>query len=91
MNNEPKTLPEAIKIIVGKYDKKILNDVRMVNIMNDFVSLDEPNSIKTILKECIRIGYGRKILLITPKDDLKLKVKAFSAQPTNPVGRVCGC
>ena len=42
MTKEPKTLPEAIKIIVGIYGTKFLNDVRLVNIMNDIVSLDIP-------------------------------------------------
>ena len=86
MNKEPKTLPEAIKILVGIYGTKFLNDARIVNIMSDVVSLEEPNSIKTILKECIRNGYGNKVLSITPKDDLHLKIKSFSKEISDSYG-----
>lgn len=86
MNKEPKTLPEAIKIIVGIYGKDVLSDVRMVNIMNDVVSLEEPKSIKTILKECIQAGYGSKVLAIGPRGDLHLKVKAFSKEISDSFG-----
>ena len=86
MNKESKSLPQAIKLIVDRYGKDVLNDVRLVNIISDVVTLEEPNSIKTILKECIRLGYGRKILAITPKDDLRLKVKAFSIEISDSYG-----
>lgn len=86
MNKEPKTLPQAIKIIVGIYGKDVVKDVRMVNIMNDVVSLEDPNAVKTILKDCIRLGYGGKILSITPKDDFRLKIKAFSKEISDSHG-----
>ena len=86
MTKEPKTLPEAIKIIVGIYGTKFLNDVRLVNIMNDIVSLEEPNSTKTILKECIRNGYGNKVLSITSQDDLHLKIKRLSKEISDTYG-----
>lgn len=78
MNKEPKTLPQAIKIIVGIYGKGVVNDVRMVNIMNDVVSLEDPNAVKTILRDCIRLGYGGIILAIKPNEDCHLKIKSLS-------------
>jgi len=78
MNKEPKTLPQAIKIVVGKYGKDIVNDVRMVNIINDVVSLEDPNAVKSILRDCLRLGYGGKILAIKPHEDYHLKTKSLS-------------
>ena len=78
MTKAPKTLPQAIKIIVGIYGKNVVKDVQMVNIMNDVVSLEDPNAVKSILREVIKHGYGEKILAISPKEDYRLKVKAFA-------------
>lgn len=86
MTKEPKTLPEAIKIIVGIYGKDVVKDVRMVNIMNDVVSIEEQNAVKTILKECIRLGYGGKILSLSTKDDYHLKIKTYSKDISNSRG-----
>lgn len=87
MIKEPKTLPQAIKIIVGIYGKDVVNDVRMVNIMNDVVSLEDPNAVKSILRDVIRLGYGGKILAINaPKDNYHLKVKTFSNEISDSLG-----
>ena len=87
MIKEPKTLPQAIKIIVGIYGKDVVNDVRMVNIMNDVVSLEDPNAVKSILRDVIRLGYGGKILAINaPKDNYHLIVKSFSNEISNSLG-----
>lgn len=86
MNKEPKTLPQAIKIVVGIYGKKVINDVHMVNIMNDVVSLEDPNAVKTILRDCIKFGYGGKILTISPYEDCFIKIKTFSKQISDSYG-----
>ena len=87
MNKEPKTLPQAIKIIVGIYGKNVVKDVQMVNIMNDVVSLEDPLAVKSILRDVIRSGYGAKILSInTPKEDYHLKVKVFSKEISDNYG-----
>ena len=86
MTKDPKTLPEAIKIIVGIYGKDVVKDVRMVNIMNDVVSMEEHNAVKTILRNCIKLGFGDKVLAITPKDDLHLKIKSFSKDISDSYG-----
>ena len=86
MNKEPKTLPQAIKIIVGIYGKNVVNDVQMVNIMNDVVALEDSNAVKTILRDCIKSGYGGKILLLSPKDDYRIKIQSFSKQLSDSHG-----
>ncbi len=87
MNKEPKILPQAIKIIVDIYGKNVVKDVQMVNIMNDVVSLEDPNSVKSILRGVIKLGYGGKVLAInTSKDDYHLKVKTFSKDISNSLG-----
>lgn len=87
MNKEPKTLPQAIKIIVGIYGKNVVKDVQMVNIMNDVVSLEDPNAVKSILRDVVRLGYGGKILSInSPKENYHLKVKNFSKQISDSLG-----
>lgn len=87
MKKEPKTLPQAIKIIVGIYGKNVVNDVQMVNIMNDVVSLEDPAAIKSILRDVIKMGYGRKMLAINvPQEDYRLKVKAYSKDISDSLG-----
>jgi len=87
MNKDPKTLPKAIKIIIGKYGKEVVNDVRMVNIMSDEVSLEDPAAVKSILRDVIKMGYGSKMLAIkVPKEDYHLKVRAFSKEVSDTYG-----
>ena len=87
MNKESKTLPQAIKIIVGIYGKNVVKDVQMVNIMNDVVSLEDPAAVKSILRDVIKSGYGAKILAInTPREDYHLKVKVFSKEISDNYG-----
>lgn len=87
MNKESKTLPKAIKIIIGKYGKEVVNDVRMVNIMSDEVSLEDPAAVKSILRDVIKMGYGSKMLAIkVPKEDYHLKVRAFSKEVSDTYG-----
>ena len=87
MNKESKTLPQAIKIIVGIYGKNVVKDVQMVNIMNDVVSLEDPAAVKSILRDVIKSGYGAKILAInTPREDYHLKVKDFSKEISDNYG-----
>ena len=87
MTKEPKTLPQAIKIIGGIYGKDVVKDVQMVNIMTDVVSLEDPMAVKCILRDVIKMGYGGKILAINPpKEDFRLKVKAFSKDISDTVG-----
>lgn len=87
MNKEQKTLPQAIKIIVGIYGKDVVKDVQMVNIMNDVVSLEDPMAVKSILRDVIKLGYGGKMLAInSPKEDYNLKVKAFSKDISDTLG-----
>lgn len=87
MSKESKTLPKAIKIIISKYGKEVMNDVRIVNIMSDEVSLEDPAAVKSILRDVIKMGYGSKILAInTPKEDYHLKVKTFSKEISDTLG-----
>ena len=79
IDKEPKTLPQAIKIIVDRYGKNVLNDVRFVNIMSDVVSLDESLAVKNTFREIIKLGYGKKILsLVSAKGDNTLKMRVYA-------------
>lgn len=86
MNKDTKKLPHAIKMVIEAYGKNIVNDVRTMNIMNDMVSLDETPAIKTILRDVLKLGYGKKLLAISTNDDYHLKVKAFSNEVSDKYG-----
>ena len=87
MNKNPKTLPQAIKIIVSKYGKDIVNDVRMVNIISDEITLEDSTAVKSILRDVIKKGYGNKISAISAtKEDFHLKIKAFSKNISDSMG-----
>lgn len=79
MNKVTKSLPQGIKIIVDRYGKNVLNDVRFVNIMSDVVSLDESLAVKNTFREIIKLGYGKKILsLVSAKGDNTLKMRVYA-------------
>lgn len=79
MKMESKTLPQAIKTIVDHYGKDVLNDVRLVNIMSDVMSLDDSLAVKNTFREIINLGYGKKILsLVSAKGDVKMKVRIYA-------------
>lgn len=79
MNKEPKTLPQAIRIIVDRYGNNVLNDVRLVNIMSDVVSLEDSLAVKNTFKEIVKLGYGKKILsLVSAKGDIKMKIRVYA-------------
>ena len=87
MNKESKTLPHAIKAVVDVYGKNIVGDVRMVNIINDVVSLNDSNAVKIILREILKLDYGKKLLSIDPsKEDYLLKIKSYSINISDSLG-----
>ena len=87
MKKAPKTLPQAIKIMADKYGKDVVKDVQMVNILNDVVSLEDHNAVKSILRDVVKMGYGKKILDINvPKEDYHLKVKSYSKIISDSLG-----
>lgn len=74
-----KTLPHAICIIVGKYGKNVLNDVQLVNIISDVVTLEESLAVKNTFREIIKLGYGKKILaLVSAKGDINMKIRIYA-------------
>lgn len=87
MKKEPKTLPEAIKIVVEIYGKNVVKDARLVNILGDVVSLEDPVAVKNILREVLKSGYGEKVLMIDPvKDDYRLRIKSYSQIISDSLG-----
>ena len=79
IDKEPKTLPQAIKIIVDRYGKDVLNDVRLVNIMSDVVTLEDSLAVKNTFREIIKLGYGKKILsLVSAKGDIRMKIRVYA-------------
>ena len=87
MNKTPQTLPHAIKIVVSKNGKDVVRDVRLLNIMNDMVSIEDHAAVKNIMREALKYGYGRKLLSLTPPhDDYQLKIKAYSKTISDSFG-----
>jgi len=79
MKKESKSLPQAIKTIIDHYGKDVLNDVRLVNILTDVVTLDDSLAVKNTFREIIKLGYGKKILsLMSAKGDLKMKIRVYA-------------
>ena len=73
MNKVTKSLPQGIKIIVDRYGMDVLNDVRLVNIMSDVVTLEDSLAVKNTFREIIKLGYGKKILsLLSAKGDIRM-------------------
>ena len=80
-------MPEAIRIVTSKYGKDVVNGIRMMNILNDVVDLEDSAAIKTILRDVLYMGYGQKMLAINPtKEDYKLKVKAYTKEISDRQG-----
>ena len=79
MKKKSQTLPQAIKTIVDKYGKDVLNDIQLVNIMSDVVNLEDSLAVKNTLRELIKLGYGKKILsLVSAKGDNVIKIRVYS-------------
>ena len=79
MKKKYQTLPQAIKTIVDKYGKDVLNDIQLVNIMSDVVDLEDSLAVKNTLRELIKLGYGKKILtLVSAKGDNVMKIRVYS-------------
>lgn len=87
MSKESKKLPESIKIVIDRYGKNVVNDVQMANIISDVVELEDGAAVKTILRDILSMGYGKKMLTIIPeKEDIHIKVKAFAKEISNNYG-----
>ena len=87
MNKETKSLPEAIKMVVDKKGKIVVGDILLVNIISDIVDLEDGVAVKTILKDVINKGYGKKMLLVNhEQDDIHLKIKSFAKEISNRYG-----
>ncbi len=82
-----KTLPYAIKDVVNLYGKKIIGDVRLVNIISDTVSLDETPAVNNTLRVILRAGYGEKMLTVDQNgDNHDIKIKTFAQELSSSYG-----
>ena len=87
MNKETKSLPEAIKMVVDKKGKIVVGDILMVNIISDIVDLEDGVAVKTILKDVIRKGYSKKMLLVNrEQEDIHLKIKSLAKEISSSYG-----
>lgn len=87
MNKGSKTLPYAIKIVVNKYGKDVVNDIRCVNTISDVVLLDETPAVKVILRSILKEGYGRRLLeLGNNNEEWKLRIRSYSSEISNKYG-----
>ena len=87
MKKETKSLPEAIKMVVEKKGKIVVGDILMVNIISDIVDLEDGVAVKTILKDVIYKGYGKKMLLVNHEhEDIHLKIKSFAKEISSRYG-----
>ena len=82
-----KTLPYAIKDVVNLYGKKVIGDVRLLNIINDTVSLDETPAVNNTLRIILRAGYGEKMLTVDVNgDNHDIKIKSFTQELSSSFG-----
>lgn len=80
-------LPNAIKKIVEKRGKNVVNDVVLVNIMDDIYDLDESRATKNVLKGLLNIGYGEKLGTLNPIcDNINYKISSFTQEIIDSLG-----
>lgn len=80
MSKPYKSLPEALRGIITKEGEKMLEDVKLVNILADLCSLEDMPAANTILKKMLTEGYGTEILTITSNPSWEIKLKMLSAK-----------
>lgn len=87
MNKETKSLPDAIKMVINLNGITTIEDVKMVNILSDIVELKEGLAVKTILRNTLSMGYGKKMRLsISSESDAGIKIKAFAKEISSTYG-----
>lgn len=87
MAKETKSLPEAIKLVIEKHGKIVIGDILFVNIINDLVNLEDDAAVKTVLKDILAKGYGKKLLTLDHEnEDFHIKIKAYSREISNSHG-----
>lgn len=74
-------------MVVDKKGKIVVGDILMVNIISDIVDLEDGVAVKTILKDVIYKGYGKKMLLVNhEQEDIHLKIKSFAKEISSRYG-----
>lgn len=86
MSKPYKSLPEALRGIITKEGEKMLEDVKLVNILADLCSLEDMPAANTILKKVLTEGYGTEILTITSSPSWEMKLKVLSAKISSKNG-----
>lgn len=87
MAKESKSLPEAIKLVIEKHGKIVIGDILFVNIISDLVDLQDDAAVKTVLKDILSMGYGKKLLTLDHEnEDFHFKIKAYSKEISSSHG-----
>lgn len=61
-------LEEALKQLISQFGENIVQEVRLANLLADFNAYGEYPAMKQIFKDCLKAGYGEKILETYRKD-----------------------
>ena len=80
MSKPYNSLPEALRGIITKEGEKMLEDIKLANILADLCSLEDMPAANTILKKMLTEGYGTEILTITSSPSWEIKLKMLSAK-----------
>lgn len=80
MSKPYKRLPEALRAIFSEKGEKMLEDIKLVNILADLCSFDEIPAANTILKKMLQEGYGTEILTISSSPSWEIKMKMLSSK-----------
>lgn len=83
VENNPETLPEAIRYVVGKWGKDYLGNRGFINVLNDFNVLKDIPAAKHIITNMQSNGYIEKITLA---NNWELESKSISIKYADEFG-----
>lgn len=61
-------LHDAIKTLVAQFGESVVAEVRLANLLADLNAYGEYPSMKQVVKESLKLGYGRKLLELYRSD-----------------------
>ena len=74
------SLPEALRGVISERGEKVIEDIKLVNILSDVCSLDDIPAAHSILKKMLSDGYGTEILTISSNQTWEIKMKMLSSK-----------
>lgn len=66
-------LQEGIKQLIAQFGETIITEQRLANLLADLVCYADFPAMKQIIKDCVKAGYGNKILNSFRKDPMNVQ------------------